>query len=157
MRNGLSLFQPEEKDLAPQNDALAAKLFEKLKHETPQGIAPLGYDAFAEMTRMPPFWWAVNSLKMYPHTARLYGSLDDTGRAALLEGRLSASALGPAQLAEATSLLPLLPHAIQQFPNDSVMLRLPYSQQATNRIIFGAVPPIGLEVVTPPPAPPSAP
>jgi len=92
IRNGLAWFQPEEKDLAPQNDASAAKFYEKLKHEKPQGIAPPGYDAFVDATRMPPFSMAVNTLKGCPHTMHLYGSLDNTGRTALLAGQLPASA-----------------------------------------------------------------
>ena len=66
IRNGLGLFQPEEKDLAPQNDTTAAKLFEKMKHEKPRGNALPDDNAF--MTRMPPFWMAVMTLNRYPHT-----------------------------------------------------------------------------------------
>ena len=51
IRNGLARFQPEEKDLAPQNDATAAKLDENLKHYVPQGISPPGFDAFVDATR----------------------------------------------------------------------------------------------------------
>jgi len=158
IRNGLALFQPEEKDLAPQNDATAAKLFEKLKHEKPQGIAPPGYDAFVDATRMPPFSMAVNTLKGCPHTMHLYGSLDNTGRTALLAGQLPASALGPAQLSEAVSLLPLLPSALQSFPADSVLLSLPTHWRASDRILFGQPAWTRLEVSTPPQnAPQSAP
>ena len=71
-----------------------------------------------------PFWWAVNTLKGFPHTARLYGSLDDKGRTAFLEGRLSASSLNASQRTQAASLQPLLPQAMQGFPADSVLLRL---------------------------------
>jgi len=147
IRNGLSLFQPEEKDLAPQNDATAAKVFEPLKHEKPQGIAPPDHNAF--MTWTPPFWMVVITLDRYPHTTHLYGSLDDAGRTALLEGRLPVSALSPAQLAEATSLLPLLPQAMQSFPADSVLLSLPDRWSPSMRVVFGAVPITNLAVRTP--------
>jgi len=154
--NGLPMFQPEEKDLAPQNDATAAKLFERLKPQQPQGIAPPDHDDFVDMTRMPPFWSAVNAQKRYPHTIHLYGSLDDTGRTALLEGRLPVSALTPGQLAEGTSLLPLLPQALQAFPPNSVLLGLVRRWASSDPVFFGAAPPMRLEVSTPP-APPSAP
>lgn len=158
LRNGLALFQPEEKDLAPQNDATAAKLFEGLKHSVSQGIAPPDFDAFAEATRMPPFSLAVNTLKAYPHTTHLYSSLDDVGRAALLAGRLPASTLSPAQLAEAASLLPMLPQALQSFPADSVLLSLPCPASSTFRVVFGApLPTDGLKVVTPQSDPPRSP
>ncbi len=163
IRNGLALFQPEEKDLAPQNDATEAKLFEKLKHRVPQpggAMLPPGFDEFTLTTRMPPFSMTVLTLKGYPHTINLYGSLDDMGRAALLAGRLPVSALTPAQLAEAASLLPLLPQAMQTFPADSVLLSLPPAGGATDRILLGAMlPTAGLKLVTPQgnPPPPSGP
>ncbi len=159
LRNGLALFQPEEKDLAPQNAAVAAKLFkpptEPLKREKPQGTARPSSDFVGEMCRRPPFSLAVSTLKGYPHTTHLYSSLDDAGRAALLEGRLSASTLSPAQLAEAASLLPMLPQALQSFPADSVLLNL---SSSPFRIAFGApLPTSGLKVVTPQSAPQNAP
>jgi len=153
IRNGLSLFQPEEKDLAPQNDATAAKLYEKLKHYVPPpgGIAPPGYDAFADVTRRPPFWGAVNVIKGFPHTAQLYGSLDNAGRTALLEGRLPASALSAAQLTQAVSLQPLLPQAMQNVPPDSVFLGLISGAVNPGRVVFGEIlPGMRLEVLTPP-------
>ena len=151
MRNGLAMFQPEEKDLSVQNDATAANLYEKLKYRIPQTgeVWPPGYNAFVDVTRTPPFRSAANALKTYPHTVHLYGSLDDTGRTALLEGQLPISALSPAQMEEATSLLPFLPQAMQNFPVASMWLRLPYPQRATDRIVFGETPPTKLEMVTP--------
>ncbi len=153
IRNGLSLFQPEEKDLAPQNDATAAKLYEKLKHYVPPpgGIAPPGYDAYTDVTRRPPFWGAVNVVKGFPHTAQLYGSLDNAGRTALLEGRLPASALSAAQLTQAVSLQPLLPQAMQNVPPDSVFLGLISGAVNPGRVVFGEIlPGMRLEVLTPP-------
>jgi len=161
--NGLALFQPEEKDLAPQNDATVAKMFEKLKPRLPLAEAAppapdaFVFDPFVYATRQPPFFQAADALKRYPHTTHLYGSLDDMGRAALLAGRLPVAALTPAQLAEAISLLPPLPQALQSFPADSVLLGLPPAGGATDRILFGAMlPTAGLKLVTPP-TPPSAP
>ena len=151
IRNGLEMFQPEEKDLSPQNDASAAKLYANLKHQQPQGIAPPGFDAFVEMTRRPPFWRAVNALKGFPHTAQFYGSLDDARRTALLEGRLPVSALTASQVAQAVSLQPLLPQALQSFPLDSVRLGLLPRGSAIERVVFGEVPRMRLEVATPPP------
>jgi len=93
-------------------------------------------------------------LKGYAHTAHLYGSLDDAERTALLKGHLPVSVLTPGQLAEATSLLPLLPQALQSFPADAVRLSLPPAGRATDRILFGApLPTDGLKVVTPPGTP----
>ncbi len=155
IRNGLALFQPEEKNLAPQNDATAAKLFEGEKHRIPQGIPPSDFDVYAEMTRMPPFSMTIDTLKAYPHTTHLYNSLDDAGRAALLAGHLPVSTLSPAQMTEASSLLPLLPQALQSFPADSVLLSLPCPPSPTFHVVFGApLPTNGLKVVTPPTAPP---
>ena len=147
IRNGLAQFQPEEKDLAPQNDETAAKIYESVKYQKPQGIAPPGFDAFVDATRRPPFWLEVNLFKGFPHTAQLYGSLDDAGRTAFLEERLPASALSPSQLAQAVSLQPFLPEALQHFPPATVLLGL------------GAAPRMRLEVSTPPstPAPQNAP
>ena len=145
IRNGLAQFQPEEKDLAPLNDATAAKLFEKLKHEK-----PAGHRASRLTTPSPTrpgcrrSSWKSTLIKGYPRTAQLYGSLDDAGRTALLAGRLPASALGPSQLAQALSLQPFLPEALQHFPPDSVLLG------------FGQSHPMRLEITTPP-APQNAP
>ena len=161
IRNGLSLFQPEEKDLAPQNDASAAKLYEGLKHRVsqPGEVVPPGFDAFMDRTRRPPFWDAVNVVKGFPHTAQLYGSLDNAGRTALLEGRLPASALSAAQLTQAVSLQPLLPQAMQNVPPDSVFLGLISGAVNPGRVVFGEIlPQMRLKVSTPPPpAPPDAP
>ncbi|MDQ2798588.1 MAG: hypothetical protein M3Y13_02970, partial [Armatimonadota bacterium] len=159
IRNGLALFQPEEKDLSAQNDASAAKYYEPVKHHIPQPgeIVPPGFDAYLDTVRRPPFWGLVNRVKGFPHTAQLYGSLDDAGRAALLKGNLPASALSATQLAQAVSLQPLLPQALQAFPPDAVLLRLPYSSQPTARTVFGELSLMRLEVVTPLPARPSAP
>ena len=156
IRNGLSRFQPEEKDLSPQNDATAAKFYEKLKHyvSQPGEVSRPGTDHFAEEARMPPFWWAVNTLKGFPHTARLYGSLDDEGRTAFLEGRLSASSLNASQRTQAASLQPLLPQAMQGFPADSVLLRLLFRGSPSYRVVFMDVPELELEVITPPQAAP---
>gem|GEM_PF-1946803 len=153
MRNGLALFQPEEKDQAAQNDATAAKLYEKLKHYVPQRgeIVPTGYNAFSDATRRPPFYGAVTMLKGFPHTAQLYGSLDDAGRTALLEGRLPASALNTPQMAQAVSLQPLLPQAMQSFPVKLVFLGLLSRSPASYRVVFGQIPRMRLEVSTPPP------
>ena len=153
IRNGLALFQPEEKDLAPQNDATATQEFEKMKQEKPRGTVPPDDNAF--MTRTPPFWMAIMTLNRYPHTIHLYGSLDDAGRTALLVGRLPVSALTPEQLTEATSLLPLLPQALQSLPADSVLLALPDEWSPSSRAVFGAVPFTKLAVRMS--APPSAP
>ncbi len=152
IRNGLARFQPEEKDLAPQNDETAAKLYANLKHYVPQPgeISTPGTDHFAEMARLPPFWQAVNILKGFPHTAQLYGSLGDEGRTALVEGRLSPVSLSAAQLAQAASLQPLLPQAMQSFPMDSVRLRLLFRGSPSYRVTFMDVPELKLEVITPP-------
>ncbi len=160
IRNGLLLFQPEEKDLAPQNDVTAAKLYEKLKHYVPQpgAVVPSGFDAFSDATRRPPFYSAVTVLKGFPHTAQFYGSLDNAGRSALLAGYLPASALSPPQLAQAVALQPFLPAALQHSPPDSVLLGLLARSPASYRVVFGEVPQMRLEVSTPsPPAPQSAP
>jgi len=149
IRNGLSLFQPEEKDLAPQNDALAAKANERLKHPAPNGIAPPGYDAFADKIRMPPFSLPVFIMRGLPHTIQLYSSLDDAGRTALLEGRLPPSTLSASQVAQAASLQPSLLAAMQNFPPASVFLGLLPHGSAPQRVVFGAVPPSRLEVSTP--------
>ena len=156
IRNGLALFQPEEKDQTALNDATAAKLFARLKHYVPQPgeIVPVGYDAFSDATRTPPFYGAVVMLKGFPHTAQLYGSLDDTERTALLDGRLPASALSPSQLTQAVSLQPFLPHAMQTFPTDAIRLGLISRSPASYRVVFGQIPRMRLEVATPaPPAP----
>ena len=157
IRNGLAMFQPEEKNLAPQNDAMKAKINERLKHQvTPgNGIAPPGFDPFVEAMRMPPFYMTVNIIKGYPHTIQFYNGLNDAGRTALLEGRLPASALSPAQLAQAVSLQPLLPQAMQNFPPASVFLDLRSRMDAPPHVSFGYVPPSRLELSTPqsPPAP----
>ena len=158
IRNGLAMFQPEEKDLAVQNDASAAKLSEKLKHYTPQGISPPSFDSFAAATRTPPFWLAITTLKGFPHTAQLYGSLNDAGRTALLEGRLPVSVLSTSQLAQAVLLQPQLPQAMQNYPSDAVLLSLLSRGSASDRVVFGQIPRMRLEVSTPPtPAPQSAP
>ena len=160
IRNGLLLFQPEEKELAPQNDSTAAKLYEKLKHYIPQpgAVVPPGYDALSDATRRPPFYSAVTVLKGFPHTAQLYGSLDEVGRSTLLAGCLPASALSLSQLAQAAALQPYLPAALQHSPPDSVLLGLLSRSPASYRVIFGEVPPMGLEISTPqssvPPGPP---
>ncbi len=160
IRNGLSLFQPEEKDLAGLNDATEAKLNEKLKHYVPEPeevILP-GTDRFAEESRIPPLWWAVNALKGFPHTAQFYGSLDDAGRTALLEGRLSPTSLSPSQMAQAASLQPLLAQAMQSFPIDSLSLRLLPRASSPSRLAPGEVPEVDLRVITPTQAaPPEAP
>ena len=152
IRNGLSLFQPEEKDLAALNDASAAKLDEKLKHYFPQGVVLSGSDPFAEATRMPPFHLAVSMLKGFPHTAQFYGSLDDTGRTALLKGTLPASALSPVQIAQAVSLQPLLLQAMQNYPPDTVLLGLVSGESVSNRVVFGSLmSPMRLKAATPAP------
>lgn len=152
MRTGLAMFQPEEKDLAAQNDSSAAKLNEKLKHSVPQGISTPGFDAFAAANRNPPFWLAITMLEGYPLTAQLYGSLDDAGRTALLEGRFPAWTLSAPQLAQAVSLQPQLPQAMQSFPADSVLLGLLDHSSASDRVAFGdMLSPTRLEVFTPPP------
>ena len=153
IHNGLSLFQPEEKDLAPQNDASAAKLFEPIKHQKQLGKMPPDFDPFVYMTRQPPFEDATSLSKYFSHTVHLYGSLDDAARTALLAGRLPASALSPSQLTEAVPLLPLLPQTVQNYPPDAVLLRLPCPPSDAARIGFGAVGTTGLEIVTPPSAP----
>ena len=146
IRNGLARFQPEEKDLASQNDATAANLEENLKHYVPQGIVPPGFDAFADATRRPPFLMAVLMLKGFPRTIQLYGSLTDAERTALLGGRLPIPDLNTSQLAQATALQPFLPQAMQSFPPDSVFLGL------------SSEPRMRLEISTPAPStPPSAP
>ena len=152
IRNGLSRFQPDEKDLSPQNDATAAKLYEKMKHYVPQPgeVSVPGTDHFAEAARMPPFWWAVNTLKGFPHPAQLYGSLGDEERAALLEGRLSPTSLGASQLTHAASLQPLLPQAMQSFPANSVRLGLLFRGSPSYHVVFMDVPELKLEVITPP-------
>ena len=158
--NGLTLFQPEERGLAAQNDASAAKLFEPLKHRPLQpGEAMLpGFDPFAAATRQAPFWGATDLLKSFSHTVHLYGNLDDAGRTALLEGRLPASALNEAQLAQAASLTPTLPQALQNSPPESVLLGLVRRWTSSDRVSFGATPPMDLSVVTPQIAPlPSSP
>jgi len=160
IRNGLALFQPEEKDLAPQNDATAAKLYAGLKHRVPQPgeTVPLGFDAFAQQARMPPFYQTINFLKGFPHTAQFYGSLDDAGRVALLTGRLPVSALSAPQVTQAVSLQPLLPQALQNFPPDSVFLGWLCRPPAPRHVVFGGIPQMRLEVTTPAaPSPQSAP
>ena len=156
MRNGLAMFQPEEKDLAPLNDATEAKLDGKFKnHVTQPGeVWPPGFDMFAELTRMPPFSRVVNTLKGYPHTVQLYSSFDDAGRMALLEDRLSASSLSAAQFAQASSLQPFLPQAMQSFPVDSVMLGLGPGSRSSSHVTFMDVRPLDVEVFTPPQAAP---
>ena len=155
MRNGLALFQPEEKDQAALNDATEAKLYDKLKHYVPQPgeTVAVGYNAFSEATRRPPFYGAVTMLKGFPHTAQFYGSLDDTGRTALLEGRLPVSALSTPQFAQAISLQPFLPQAMQSFPVNSVFLGLLSRSPLSSRVIFGQIPRMRLEISTPPPTP----
>jgi len=157
IRNGLALFQPEEKDLAPQNDVTMAKVVEKIKQQKPQGTAHPDDNAF--LTWTPPFCMDVVALDRYPHTIHLYGSLEDAGRTALLAGHLPVSTLNPGQLTEATSLLPLLPQALQSFPADSVLLDMPMPSDwsSSSRVVFGGVPFTRLAVRTPPAAPPSVP
>ena len=121
------------------NDATAAQLDEKLKHYVSQGIVPPGYDAFVEVTRRPPFYMEINLFKNFPHTAQLYGSRDDAGRTALLEGRLPTSALSALQLTQVASLQPFLPEALQHFSPATVLLGL------------GQSPRMCLAVTTPPP------
>lgn len=160
MRNGLAMFQPEEKDLAPFNDATEAKLDEKLKHHVtqPGEVWPLGFDLFAEVTRMPPFSRAVDRLKGYPHTVQLYSSFDDAGRTALLEYRFSASSLSASQLAQASSLQPFLLQAMRSFPVASVIVGLGPGSRAASHVTFMDVPPLDVEVFAPPQAaPPSVP
>jgi len=153
IRNGLSLFQPEEKDLAPQNDATAAKMFEGMKRQVPNGIVPPGYDAFANTVRMPPFYMAINTLKGFPHTMQLYGSLDAGGRTALLEGRLPASALSASQVAQAVALQPQLPQALQNFPADSILLGFNIHPSVQPDIASWDSYQMRLEVSTPPRTP----
>ena len=88
----------------------------------------------------------VNTLKGFPRTIQLYGSLTDAERTALLGGHLPTLDLNTSQLAQAVALQPFLPAALQHFPPDSVLLGL------------GPEPRMRLEISTPPlPAPPSAP
>ncbi|MDQ2799349.1 MAG: hypothetical protein M3Y13_06870 [Armatimonadota bacterium] len=158
IHNGLTLFQPEEKDLMPQNDASAAKLFEPIKHQKQLGKMPPEFDFFVYMTRQPPFSDATSLSKYFSHTVHLYGGLDDVGRAALLAGRLPASALSPSQVMEAVPLLPLLPQVLQNYPPEAVLLRLPCLPSDATRIEFGTAATSGLEIVPPPPdAPQNAP
>ena len=160
IRNGLALFQPEEKDLAPQNDVTAAKLYEKLKHRVPQpgDVVSSDFDAFEDMTRRPPFYLAISVFKGFPHTVQFYGSLDDAGRTALLEGRLPTSALSPSQMGQAVLLEPLLLTAMQNFPPDSVILSLFTGSPDSSSVTFAGVPRMRLSVATPPPpAPQNAP
>ena len=131
---------------------LGAKLDEKLKHYFPQGVVLSGSDPFAEATRMPPFHLAVSMLKGFPHTAQFYGSLDDTGRTALLKGTLPASALSPVQIAQAVSLQPLLLQAMQNYPPDTVLLGLVSGESVSNRVVFGSLmSPMRLKAATPAP------
>lgn len=157
IRNGLARFQPEEKDLAPQNDATAAKMYKPVKHQVPNGIAPPDFDAFAEIVRIPPFSQAVEVITKFPHTLQLYSSLDDAGRTALLEGHLSASALSTVQIAQAASLQPRLLQALQDFPPDSVLLGFTVPPSASPGIAFWNPYQMRLEVSTPQTASPRAP
>ena len=150
--NGLTLFQPEEKDLMAQNDASASRLFEPLKHRPLQpgeAMRP-GFDPFTAATRRAPFGLATDLLKGFSHTVHLYGSLGDAGRTALLGGRLPADALNEAQLAGAASLTPTLPQALQNSLAASVLLGLVGRWTPSARVSFGATPPMDLKVVTPP-------
>ncbi len=155
--NGLAMFQPEERDLAAQNDA-SEKRREELKRYIPPSIGSGGWGIISFNTQRPPFNGAVGTLTGLPHTVQLYASLDDAQRTALLEGRLPVSALSPSQLAQAISLQPLLPQAMQQFPPPSVFLGLLSGARRPYRVVFGDFPWMRLEVSTPPtPAPQSAP
>ena len=119
---------------------------------------PPDFDFLMYITRQPPFNDATSLPKYFSHTVHFYGSLDDAGRTALLGAGLSASTLSPSQLTEAVPLLPLLPQAVQNYPPDAVLLRLPCPPSDAARIGFGAVGTTGLEIVTPPPdAPQNAP
>ena len=155
--NGLALFQPEERDLATQNDA-SEKRGKALKGYVSPGFGSGGSRIVSFNTQEPPFSGSVAALKGLPHTVQLYADLDDARRTALLEGRLPASALSPSQLAQAVSLQPLLPQALQNLPAASVFLGLLPRWGNSHRVTFGDFPSMGLEVATPPtPAPPSVP
>ncbi len=154
IRNGLALFQPEEKDLAPQNDAMEVKINAPLEHPVPSGTVPPDYDLYQIGLRQPPLSSTVNIIKGYPHTILFYSGLDDAGRTALLDGRLPASALSAAQVAQATALQPFLPSAMQNFPPASVFLGLRSRMDtAPQHVSFGYVPPSRLELSTPQTAP----
>ena len=155
--NGLALFQPEERDLAAQNDA-SEKRGEELRRFIPPSAGSSGWSIISFNTQRPPFSGAVGALKGLPHTVQLYAGLDDAQRTALLEGRLPASALSPSQLAQAVSLQPLLPQALQSSPAASVFLGLLSGGRTPSRVAFGDFPWMGLEVsAPPPPVPPSVP
>ena len=159
IRNGLAMFQPEEKDLAPLNDATEAKLAEKFKHHVtqPGEVSPLGYDLFAELTRIPPFARVVGMLKGFPHTVQLYSSFGDAGRMALLADQLPASSLNASQLAQASALQPFLLQAMQSFPADSVTLGLGPGLRSSSHVTFMDVSPLDVELFTPPQAAQAAP
>ena len=151
--NGLALFQPEERDLAAQNIASTADLYGKSHPYMPSYIAMFpGYGSVMKPeTRRPPFYDAINVFKQFPHTVQLYGTLDDTGRTALLEGRLPATALSAAQLAQASSLQPFLPQAMQTGPISSVYLGLfPDAWGQKRAVVYGEFFPLSLDLAAPP-------
>ena len=147
--NGLALFQPEERDLAAQNDA-SQKRGEELKRYIPPSTGSSGFRMVLFGTQEPPFNPAIAALTGLPHTVQLYAGLDDTQRTALLGGHLPTSALSPSQIAQAISLQPLLPQAMQNFPAASVFLGLLPKWHISNRLAFGDFPSMGLAVSTPP-------
>ena len=156
--NGLALFQPEERDLADPKRRLgkARQGAEGLSPRPASGRAALGSSRLTlrsrrSAARSPPSKGCRIRCSCTP-------SLDDARRTALLEGRLPASALSPSQLAQAVSLQPLLPQALQNLPAASVFLGLLPRWGNSHRVTFGDFPSMGLEVATPPtPAPPSVP
>ena len=153
IRNGLALFQPEERELAAQNDA-TAKLNEGLRPFLPFTAGSSGTTIASFDTQSPPFNWSVAALKMLPHTVQFYGSLDDGQRTALLEGRLPVSALSPSQLTQAVLLQPLLPQAMQNLPAPSIYLGLLSGMRGSEPVVFGDFPFMNLELSTPPPSAP---
>ena len=146
--NGLALFQPEERDLAAQNDA-SEKRGEGLKGYHSPGSGSSGYSIISFGGQSPPFSRPISALKGLPHTVQLYAGLDDAQRTALLEGRLPASALSPSQLAQAVSLQPLLPQALQSSPAASVFLGLLSRGRTPSRVAFGDFLWMRLETATP--------
>ncbi len=151
IQNGLALFQPEERDLAAQS-AASEKQGEDLKRFIPPSGGSYGGGMIVAMgTHTPPFRFVASALKRLRHTTQLYGSLEDMGRVALLDGRLPASALSASQLTQALSLQPMLPQALQSFPATSVFLGLLPGDRLSPRIAFPELPSRGLEVFTPPP------
>ncbi len=151
IHNGLSLFQPEERGLAPQNDSTVVKLNEKYKHRGPMRgeTGPANIDPYILTIRRPPLAGMADLLNLHSHTVHLYANLDDAGRTSLLAGHLPVFALNTAQLTEAVSLVPLLPQALQNFSPDVVSLGLVSLWDPTSHIFFGNSGAVHLQVVTP--------